>query len=308
MSDWRRPVGFGLVVLVVVVALTWALERIMPAPYSGYLAAVVVGLLVIQVIKRQPAQRARRAFRVYLKARARGADEAAARQQLIARLASAPSAGRDVEAAWTGPAERDRVLSGVAALLGSPATALGPGGLRAAHDRERDRFPVPGWEALPPEFVDDIRGALDDQEREHLDALVTTYRIFEQRFFRSPSSLALDTAASRVDFARLLHSLGNRVGQDQPGSAERAYRLSLRLRPEQNLAHAGLALLLERTGRTREAAAEARTALAVLDAYARRPDDAPAPVEDISPFKAVTSLRHELERVAGTEQDGAREP
>jgi hypothetical protein len=306
MNDWRRPVGFGLVVLVVVVALTWALEHVMPAPYSGYLAAVVVGLIVIQVVKRQPGQRARRAFRIYLKARWRGVDEAAARQRLIARFAAAPAAGREVEAAWTGPSERDRVLSGVAVLLDRAAAALGPGGLRSAYDRERDRFPIPGWEALPPEFVDEIRGRLGDQEREQLDALVTTYRIFEQRFFRSPSSLAADTGASRVDFARLLHSLGNRVGPDEPGSAERAYRLSLRLRPEDNLAHAGLALLLERTGRTREAATEARTALAVLDAYARRPHDAPAPVEDISPFKAVASLRSELERVAGT--DGGVSP
>jgi hypothetical protein len=308
MSRWRRPVGFGLIVLAVVIALTWALERVMPAPYSGYLAAVVVGLIVIQVVKRQPSQRARQAFRIYLKARSRGADEAAARERLMARLAPVPSARREAEAVWSAPSERDRVLAGVAVLLGRVAAGLGPDGLRSAYDRERDRFPIPGWEALPPEFVDEVRGRLDDHEREQLDALVAAYRIFDQRFFRAPSSLGVDTAASTVDFARLLHSLGNQVGKDRPGDAERAYRLSLRLRPEQNLAHAGLALLLERTGRTREAGVEARTALTVLDDYARRSDDAPAPVEDISPFKAVTSLRNELERVAGAEGGGtARE-
>jgi hypothetical protein len=304
MRDWRRLarlLGVGVVVFAAVVALTWALEHVVPAPYSGYLAAVVIGLVVIQIVKRQPLQRARRAFRIYLKARSRGADEAAARARLIARLAPAQSGRRDVDAAWTGPSERDRVLAGVAALLDRAATALGPDGLRAAHDRERDRFPIPGWEALPPEFVGEVRGRLGDHERGQLDALVATYRILDQRFFRNPSSLAVDSAASAVDFARLLHSLGNRVGQENPGDAERAYRLSLRLRPEQNLAHAGLALLLERTGRTREGASEARVALGVLDDYARRPDDAPAPVEDISPFKAVTSLRNELERLAGVE-------
>lgn len=312
MRDWRllaRPVGAGVVVLVVVVALTWALQHVMPAPYSGYLAAVVVGLIVIEIVKRQPPQRARRAFRIYLRARARGADEPAAREHLIARLAPGGAGRRHLDAAWTGPSERDRALAGVAALLERVAAALGPDGLRAAYDRERDRFPIPGWEALPPEFVDEVRGRLGDHERAQLDALVARYRLFDQRFFRSPSSLAVDRTASVVDFARLLHSLGNQVGKDEPGDAERAYRLSLRLRPDRNLAHAGLALLLERTGRTREAGDEARTALAVLDDYARQPGDTPAPVEDISPFKAVTSLRRELERVAGIEGTvGRREP
>ena len=301
-----RVVGIAVVVLAAVAALTWVFEHLMPAPYSGYLAAVVVGLVAIQIAKRRPWQRARRAFGVYLKARSRGADEATAREQVIARLAPAQAGRRAVQAAWAGPSERDRVLAGVAVLLDRAAAALGPDGLRAAYDRERDRFPIPGWEALPPEFVDEVRGRLGDHEREQLDALVARYRIFDQRFFRNPSSLGIDSAASAVDFARLLHSLGNQVGKDEPGDAERAYRLSLRLRPDANLAHAGLALLLERTGRTREAATEARTALGVLDDYARRRDDGPAPVEDISPFKAVTSLRAELARVADLGEEASR--
>jgi hypothetical protein len=294
-----RVVGIPLAVLAAVVALTWALEHVVPAPYSGYLAAVAVGLVVIQIVKRRPSQRARQAFRIYLKARSRGADEAAARERLIARLAPAGSGRRDVEAAWAGPSERDRVLAGVAVMMERAAAVLGRDGLRAAYDRERDRFPIPGWEALPPEFVHEVQQRLDDRELQQLDALVARYRIFDQKFFRSPSSLAVDTAASVADFARLLHSLGNHIGKDEPGDAERAYRLSLRLRPDRNLAHGGLALLLERTGRTREAATEAWTALAVLDDYARQPRDGPAPVEDISPFKAVTGLRTELERVTG---------
>lgn len=298
MTGSRRAIrlaGIGLAVVAVVAVLTWVLERVVPAPYSGYLAAVAVGLVIVQIVKRQPAQRAARAFRIYLRARSRGADETEARERLIARLGADR---RGAEAAWAGPSERERVLAGVAAVLPDVAAALGPDGLRAAYDRERDRVPIPGWEALPPEFVDEVRARLDDGELRRLDALAARYRIFDQRFFRSPSSLTVDTAAAAADFARLLGSLGNRIGKEEPGDAERAYRLSLRLRPDRNLAHAGLALLLERTGRTREAAAEARAALAVLDDYARQPRDGAAPVEDISPFGAVADLRAALERVA----------
>jgi hypothetical protein len=74
-------------------------------------------------------------------------------------------------------------------------------------------------------------------------------------------------------------------------------RLSLRLRPDDNLAHARLALLLDRTGRNREAAGEARTALTVLDGYTRQAARDP-PVEGISPFRSPIKLREALERVA----------
>jgi hypothetical protein len=41
-----------------VVALTWVIEHVMPPPYSGYLALIVVALVVTEVIRRQPARRA----------------------------------------------------------------------------------------------------------------------------------------------------------------------------------------------------------------------------------------------------------
>ena len=101
--------------------------------------------------------------------------------------------------------------------------------------------------------------------------------------------------AAVADFARLLQSAGNRIGKDAPGDAERAYRLSLRLRPDRNLAHAGLALLLDQTGRAGEAAREAALALGVLDDYAQVAGQGPAPAEDIWPFRSPVELRAKLE-------------
>jgi hypothetical protein len=298
-----RSLGIGLAGAVAVVIVTWLLEQAIPPPYSGYLALVVVGLVAIQILKSRPLQRAERLFRLYLRARARGASEAEARARLLARLHRRGEArGRadaDLGPSWTGRSERERAIGGVGALLARQGVRIDTSTLALAWNRSRDRFTIPGWEAQPPEFVDAIRGRLEEREQRQLDALVEEYRLFQQRFFRAPSALAADPGAGVEDFARLLGSLGNRVATDRPGDAERAYRLSLRLRPERSLAHAGLALLLARTGRTREAAREARAALDVLDDFARRAGaEAPA-TEDIFPFRSPLKLREALERVAG---------
>jgi hypothetical protein len=286
-----------------VIALTWALEHVMPPPYSGFLALALVGLVSTEVLKRQPRQRAFRMFRYYLRARERGADEPAARSRLLARFArqdSRAQRGSAIEACWVGEAEKERTIGGVAALLAAQGKRIDADALAAVYDRARDQFMIPGWEALPKEFVNAVRERLDPRERDLLDTLTERYRLFHQKFFRSSSALAADPTASVVDFARLLHSMGNGLSKKVPGDAERAYRLSLRLRPDRNLAHAGLAFLLEQTGRTREAADEARAALQVLDVYAQHAAaDAPT-TEDISPFRSPKSLREALGRVAGS--------
>jgi hypothetical protein len=297
-----RILGLALMGALVVVALTWVLEHVMPPPFSGYLALVVVGFVVTERIRRKPRQRAERMFRLYYRARERGADEAAARARLLGRLYWSAVARQRltprVEAAWSGATEKDRVSAGVAVLLAGEGKTLDPPALAGAWARVRDRFTIPGWEALPREFVDAVRGRLDPDALGQLDALADKYRLFSQRFFRQPSALGTDPAASVTDFARLLASLANQVAKDEPGDADRAYRISLRLLPEENLAHAGLALLLERTGRSREAAREATIALAVLDGYARRAGERAPTTEDIYPFKSPSSLREALERVA----------
>jgi hypothetical protein len=285
-----------------VVALTWTLEHVMPPPYSGYLALVVVAFVVTELIRRQPGQRAERMFRLYCRARERGADEVAARQRLVRRLYRSGHGYQHVtpgvEVAWTGATEKDRVSAGVALLLAREGKTLDLATLGAAWDRVRDRFTIPGWEALPREFVDSLRGRLDVEALGQLSALIEKYGLFRQRFFRQPSALGVDPAASVVDFTRLLTSLANHAERDEPGDAERAYRISLRLRPEANLAHAGLSLLLEKTGRSREAAREARVALDVLDAYAREAGVRSPTTEDIYPFKTPVSLREALSRLA----------
>jgi hypothetical protein len=296
-------VALALAALAAVVALTWALEQAIPPPYSGYLALILVGLAATQAFKRRPEQRARRMFRIYLRARERGADESAARAHLLARLYrdtdTRQRVAREIDAMWAGPSETDRVVDGVAALLARTGKAIDAHRLRTAYDRERDRFTIAGWEGLPKPFVDEVMARLDEPARGQLDGLIAKYALFRQKFFRNPTSLAVDPAASSTDFARLLHSMGNRLAAAEPGDAERAYRLSLRLRPDRNLAHAGLALLLERTGRTREAAIEARLGLGVLDDYARRAAAEEPSTEDISPFRSPTGLREALERVGG---------
>ncbi len=285
-----------------VVALTWVIEHVMPPPYSGYLALVTVALVVTEAIRRQPRQRAERMFRLYCRARESGADEAGARARMLGRLFRRTSTRervtRPVHEAWTGATERDRVIAGVALLLAREGKALDRAGLGAAWDRARDRFTIPGWELLPAEFVGELRGRLDAEALAQLDALVERYGLFRQRFFRQPSALAAASAASVGDFARLLASLGNRVAKEAPADAERAYRISLRLRPEENLAHAGLALLLEARGRSRQAVEEARLAIEVLDAYARHAGERVATAEDIFPFKSPAALREALHRVA----------
>ena len=137
-----------------------------------------------------------------------------------------------------------------------------------------------------------------DPKPAQLDALAEKYQLFRQRFFRRPTSLRLDPAASATDFARLLHSVGNRLAKEEPGDAERAYRLSLSLRPEGNLAHGGLALLLAETGRVRDAAREAKLALELLDRFAADAAARTPTTEDISPFRSPGALREALERVA----------
>lgn len=294
----------ALGVIAAVVALTWVLEHALPPPYSGYLAVVIIGLVSLQIYKRQPRQRAQSLFRAYLAARARGVDEPTARQRLLARLPTDEERQRqgrqDLETAWTGRSEKERAVGGVGALLGCLGVRLDGEVLGHVYDRVRDRLTISGWETLPVEFVDEVRARLDESEWAQLDSLVDRYRLFHQRFFRRASSLVADQAASVEDFARLLHSLGNRMSKEQPGDAERAYRLSLRLRPDRNLAHAGLALVLAQTGRTREAGREAQRALVVLDEFAQRATNEPPSTEDISPFRSPKSLREALERVAAT--------
>ena len=218
--------------------------------------------------------------------------EEEARRRLLERERTA-----EVGAAWAGGSERDRLLAAVAALLAGRGLTLEPGVLAAAFERERDRFTIPGWALLPPGFVRAVREPLDERERGQLDALMERYAVFGQRFFTRPSALGVDPGASAVDFARLLHSMGNRLAREEPGDAERAYRLSLRVRPAGNLAHAGLALLLAQTGRDAEASREAQTALQVLDGYARQAAAQMPSTEDISPFRSPTSLREALGRL-----------
>lgn len=296
LSRRARWLVLVLAGIAAVVILTWLLEHAIPPPFSGYLAVVLVGLAAIQFYKRRPRQRAYALFHVYLKARARGADEATARARLLARAGGAGAAP-----AWDGPSEKARVVRAVGRLLQARGQVLDEDALGREYDRARDRFMIPGWEALPPEFVEAVLGRLDEDERRRLDALVDRYGLFRQRFFQNASSLAADPEASRRDFARLLASLGNRMSKEAPGDAERAYRLSLRLSPDRNLAHAGLALLLHQTGRTRDARQEARIALEVLDEYARQAAEGPPSTEDIYPFRTPPALREALGRVAAGE-------
>lgn len=296
-----RILGIALAGAVVVVLLTWALEHVMPPPYSGFLALVIVALVATETIRRRPKQRAERMLRRYLAARERGADEGAARTRLLARFYRSPEVRQhlaaQMEATWAGASEKERVSAGIAALLASEGRALDIPALAALYDGVRDRFTIPGWEALPREFVDSVRARLPDGDPLHLDALAEKYRLFHQRFFSQPSALAVDPAASVADFARLLASVGNHIAKEAPGDAERAYRLSLKLRPDSNLAHGGLALLLAETGRTREAAREAALALGALDALARQANERAPTTEDIYPFKSPARLREALEHV-----------
>jgi hypothetical protein len=286
--------------LVVVIALTLTFEQVMPPQIASFLSAIVVGLVIVRLVKRKAPHRALRLFRRYLEARQRGADETGARALMLAGLTRDEDARRRLERElpWEGPSEKDRVVAGVARLLERQGKPLDAQGLGALYDRVRDRFSIPGWELLPREFVDLVFGRLDEREREQLDRLVVKYQIFRQKFFRAPSGLARDPLESATDFARLLHSMGNRLVTEEPGDAERAYRLSLRLRPDRNLAHAGLAVLLDRTGRQREAVQEARIGLEVLDDFAHRPVDEAPSTEDISPFRSPVQLREALLRVS----------
>jgi hypothetical protein len=303
LSGPLRVLVVAMAALAGVVAGTWLIEWVVPPPYSALLAAIAVGLIGTTLIKRQPGHRALHLFAAYLRARARGADEREARDRLL-RRARRPgedqaALARAVSAAWMGRAEKERVVRGVAVLLAREGKPLDDTTLGGAFDRVRDRLVIPGWDALPAEFVASLRERLAPDEFAQMDELAQRYRLFQQRFFRQPSALGADPATGVEDFARLLASLGTRMRKDAPRDAERAYALSLRLRPAENLAaHAGLALLLDQAGRSAEAAREATAALAVLDELARRAGERPPTPEDISPFATPKGLREALERVA----------
>lgn len=282
-----------------VLVLTWTLGHAMPHPYSGLLAAVLTGLGATEVWKRRPPQRALRLLRQYLRRRERGTSEVEAKRWLLARACHDRAAAAEVEAQWSGASEKERVVAGVHALLARIGVSLDRARLDALYDRARDRVIIAEWEALPKTFVDEVRAHLDAPERDQLATLTERYGLLRQKFFESPSALGADPPAAAAQFARLLHSLGNRLAAEQPADAERAYRLSLRLRPAHNLAHAGLALLLDRTGRSREAVGEARAGLAVLDEYARAGARNEVSVEDISPFRSPARLREALDRIVG---------
>jgi hypothetical protein len=295
-----RPSLLALGGVAAVAALAWALGYLMPPPFSGYLALVLVALSATQIYKSRPPQRAGQLFRLYLRARERGAGEEDARRLLLARLRhpGPPDTAAELEAAWVGSSEGERLVAGVGALLARRGSSIDEAVLTAAYGRERDRFTIQGWALLPPAFVREVLGRLDGRERRQLDALIERYGVFKQRFFARPSSLGADPGAGATDFARLLHSMGNRLAKEQPDDAERAYRLSLRVRPEGNLAHGGLALLLAGAGRVAEARQEAKAALEVLDGYARRAADTQMPsTENISPFRSPDSLRRALEQL-----------
>jgi hypothetical protein len=296
-----RILGIALAGALIVVLLTWALEHVMPPPYSGFLALVIVAVVATEVIRRRPTQRAERMLRRYLAARERGADEGAARVRVLDRFYRSPEVRQrlaaQMEATWVGACEKERVSTGIAALLASEGRPLDAATLTALYDGVRDRFTIEGWEALPREFVESLRARLEDGDLRQLDALAQKYRLFHQRFFSQPSALSVDPAAKVAEFARLLASVGNHIAREAPGDAERAYRLSLKLRSTENLAHGGLALLLVETGRTREAAREAALALGVLDALARQARERAPTTEDIHPFKSPARLREALERV-----------
>jgi hypothetical protein len=298
----RPPVALlAAAALAAVAALAWALGAAMPPPLSGVLAVVVVGLVATELLKRQPAQRALRLFHVYLQARERGADEPAARTRLLATFCRDGTRQRQLapvlEAAWVGESEKDRVLGGVAALLAGEPRPIDPASLAHDYDRARDRFTIPGWEALPREFVAEIRRRLSPAELEQLDRLAETYRLFHQRFFERPVSLGIDPAARVADLARLLLSLGARLHRDGSADAERAYHLSLGLEPGDAVARAGLAVVLDGAGRHREAAREARLA---LEALTRHPASAPPALtpDALFPFRTPDALRQALERIA----------
>jgi hypothetical protein len=285
--------------LATVAALTWGLGTVLPPPFSGLIAVVLVGLVATELVKRQPAQRALRMFHAYLRARERGFDEATARGRLVA-TAGGDAARRQLtpvlEAAWAGQSEKERVVAGAAALLASERTAVDPAMLARIYDRARDRFTIPGWDALPAEFVAEIHGRVGPTELRQLDALAARYRLFHQRFFARPVSLGADPVAGAAGLARLLQSLGNRLAADGLDDALTAYRLSLSLDPADNLACAGMAVLLDRAGRGREAAAEAAVALRLLDARSGRDLTS----DDLFPCRRQDDLRHALERIATT--------
>jgi hypothetical protein len=226
-ATFARALPLVVGVVAALVVLTWALEQLMPPPYSGYLAAIMVAMIGIEIYKRRPGPRAMRMLRIYLRARARGAAEVDASRHLVSYQTRDEAARHrlvsELGTVWVGASEKKRAIEGVRFLLNREGRRLEAAALAAAYDRVRDQITVPGWDALPQEFVDAVHDRLDERERAQLQTLVARYRLLEQKFFRSPSALGADPAAGLVDFARLLHSMGNRLAKDEPGDAERAY-------------------------------------------------------------------------------------
>jgi tetratricopeptide (TPR) repeat protein len=128
-----------------------------------------------------------------------------------------------------------------------------------------------GWNQYPSEFISVIKERLGD-EFAKLSRLAQKYRLFEQPFFKRPSNefQGAEFQADLLGF--LVGSLGNQLAMHEMfEDAETAFKLSLKLKSEDNPTHMSLANLYLMQGKIQLAVphlAEAERILKGLAAFA----------------------------------------
>ncbi len=155
------------------------------------------------------------------------------------------------------------------------------------------------WNKLPTTVVAEIKRRLGDDGFYKLDALALKYNIFKQRFFEGMDSLKGDIVLYVEMFGHFLSSMGNQLAEHgHMADAELAFRLSIKLKPDQNPSHASLAFLLFKDRRYHEAAQQARAALAVLEEFDRQVAELETPPpEDVVPPGGSAELSAALREI-----------
>ena len=105
-------------------------------------------------------------------------------------------------------------------------------------------FRCRGWDAVPSALNAEIRARLGPRFA-ILDRIAKRHNLLKQRLLHRAEFKEAPLDKQLALFAGLLTITGNRIARrgDSPGDAEAAYHCSLRLMPERNPAHVGLANL-----------------------------------------------------------------
>ena len=171
--------------------------------------------------------------------------------------------------------------------------------LRRKYQVLKEEASTKGWEHFPGKFVQGLKAILGEGKFDCLTLLAEKYRLFDQDFFAHPETFTdIGNEITALEIACLLTSMGNDLcGRQILDDAEKAYRITLALRPEHFAARAMLAAICYDSDRLSEARTYAREAITDMNSHAERYKDIPVP-EHIAHPNAINSFWSLLQLIA----------